>query len=392
LIIKTGKTSANVDLTMRTVKRQSFTDYYLTVLADPESAADDAADAVLQCVAKVVAEKSIQPIQEKLYGVRAGAKQILAARRTAFLDHGLDPALPVTYVEGTPAAGGPLNGVQLWGVVPNDPAKPVVSTVHGDSRQPGRLWQGEGFEMLYLPFIQGQAVDGKMPACVTGQAERMFANTSAALEANGFSYKQVLRTWIYVARLLEWYGELNRVRSEHHQRVGLGRDLGSSVFPASTGIQGCHDQEECFMDVLALSEYDPANIAVKPIRNTSRQGQAFSYGSAFSRGMSLEIEGRQTVFVSGTASLNSAGQSLYWDDAEMQSIETLLNVAALIEDQGGSLNDICLATVFCKDLAAYEAYQRVTRLLKMPLFPSVYVITDVCRHELLVEIEALAVV
>ncbi len=106
----------------------------------------------------------------------------------------------------------------------------------------------------------------------------------------------------------------------------------------------------------------------------------------------MEIEGRKTVYVSGTASINSAGQTIYWEDAECQCIETLLSIAALLEDQGGSLESICSAVVFCKNQEVFDAYQRVACLLGIPHFPTVYVLADVCRSELLVEIEPVAII
>ena len=385
-------TQANVEISLRTCKRPSFTEYYLTAQTDLEDAPAGATVALMNRVAEVVAQERIQPIQEKLYGLRAAMQGLLEARHTAFCDHGLDPSLPVTFVEGTPVAATDLAGVQLWGVVPADPAQQIVATVHGDARQPGRLWEGDGFKMLYLPLVRGVAPDGSLPCDPISQAQSMFGNANAALEANGFSYSDVVRTWIYLARLLDWYRQFNRVRTDYHRKVGLGCDPKRSIFPASTGIQGCHAAEECFMDVLALRSSDTASVVSNPIRHTSRQGEAFSYGSAFSRGMALAVEDKQTVFVSGTASVNPAGQTIHRGDAEMQSIETLLNIAALLADQKGRLQDICQATVFCKDLAALTAYHRVRRLLQIPAFPSVYVLADVCRPELLIEIEAVAVV
>jgi enamine deaminase RidA (YjgF/YER057c/UK114 family) len=108
--------------------------------------------------------------------------------------------------------------------------------------------------------------------------------------------------------------------------------------------------------------------------------------------MTLEIEGRRTVFVSGTASINSAGASTHVGDAESQSLETLMCIAAILEEQGGALKDITSATLFCKNREAWEAWERVTRLLGIAALPKVCVQADVCRHDLLVEMEAIAVI
>jgi enamine deaminase RidA (YjgF/YER057c/UK114 family) len=108
--------------------------------------------------------------------------------------------------------------------------------------------------------------------------------------------------------------------------------------------------------------------------------------------MTFKIERRKTVHVSGTASINTAGASTHSGDAECQSLETLMSIAAILEAQGGSLHSITSATLFCKDQAACEAWNRVTCLLQVPAFPKVCVQADVCRHDLLVEMEAVAVI
>jgi enamine deaminase RidA (YjgF/YER057c/UK114 family) len=245
--------------------------------------------------------------------------------------------------------------------------------------------------MLYLPAVRGTLPDGSLPVGHTAQAQQMFANVGSGLQAHGLAYPNVVRTWIYVSRLLDWYGELNRVRNLHYAQVGLGGP-GGPAFPASTGIQGRSGDEECLVDVLALKTDGPAGARAEPIRCSPRQDQSYNYGSAFSRGMVFHLEGRKTVHISGTASINPAGASTHLGDAECQSLETLLSIAAILEAQGGSLQNITSATLFCKDRAAWEAWNRVTQLLQVPAFPKVCVLADVCRSDLLVEMESVAVI
>lgn len=388
----TSLSQADVRHYFRRVERPAFTEAYLTVIPRAELPLEAAAELMMARAAEITAEEGVQTIQEKIYGLRTAKTIALDARRTAYRRRGLDASFTPTFVEGRPAAGGALAGIQLWGVIPTDPGQQLVWTVHQDAHRLGRLWTGDGFRMLHLPLICGEKANGTLASCAPGQAENMFANAHAALDRNGFAYSQVVRTWIYLSRILDWYGEFNRVRTAHHQRVGLRHDERGPIFPASTGIQGRHGNEECFMDLLALECLDPQRVSVVPVRHTSRQGSAFSYGSAFSRGMVVEIDGRKIVFVSGTASVDAAGKSTHWNDWESQATETLLNVAAVLEDQGGSLDDISMATVFCKEQQALDAFQLVTGLLRVPPFPAVTVLADVCRDELLIEIEAVAVI
>ena len=47
----------------------------------------------------------------------------------------------------------------------------------------------------------------------TDHATQMFHKTNVILEEHGFVYRDVVRTWIYLSRILDWYGEFNRLRT-----------------------------------------------------------------------------------------------------------------------------------------------------------------------------------
>jgi enamine deaminase RidA (YjgF/YER057c/UK114 family) len=372
---------------VRATERESFTEYHITGTVGRDK---DGIDEVMAQVAAAVAERRIQPIQEKLYGLSASRAAMLKRREAAYRREELDLTVPVTWIQGAPLQGGEFVGVQIWGIVPHD-NKAGVTTVTNVATGPGRLWTGDGFRMLHLPSVRGLKPGGSLAGDASAQADQMFTNAELGLKAHGMDFRNVRRTWIYLARLLEWYGEFNRVRTAHYQPVGFGTE-GGTAFPASTGVQGRSGDEECVMDVLALDSNGPAFAAALPICRSPRQDASFNYGSAFSRGMAFEIEGRRTVHISGTASINPAGHSIHVGNAELQSVETLMCIAAILEDQGGGLENITSATLFCKNRDAWEAWKRVSRLLQIPVFPKICVLADVCRHDLLVEMEAVATI
>jgi enamine deaminase RidA (YjgF/YER057c/UK114 family) len=369
---------------------ESFTAYHVTATLDTPTGAGAAAQQVFASVAAALAEHRIQPVQEKLYGLTRGRDEVLRVRDGIYRGHGLDRTMPVTWIEGAPLHGGEFTGVQIWGVAPTG-GEPCVRTVENPVTGRGRVWTGAGFRMLHLPGVCGTRPDGVLAATRVEQAAQMFANVGAGLAAHDMRYPQVVRTWIYVAHLLDWYLDMNRVRTAHYRANGLGVE-GGPAFPASTGIMGRSGAEECIMDVLAVESLRPGALVATPINRSAKQHSSFNYGSSFSRAMALEIEGRRTVHVSGTASINAAGSSTHRGDAEHQCIDTLLSIAAILEDQGGGLGSIVSATLFCKDTAPWEAWERTTRLLKVPAIPKVTVVADVCRDDLLVEMEAVAVI
>ena len=144
---------------VRATERDSFTEYYVTGLAGRDT---NAADELLTQVAAVVAERGIQPIQEKLYGLSDARAGILKKREAAYRREELDLSVPVTWIQGTPLQDGDFVGMQIWGIVPRD-GKTGVTTVANPTTGPGRLWTGHGFRMLHLPFVRGLSPEGRWP-------------------------------------------------------------------------------------------------------------------------------------------------------------------------------------------------------------------------------------
>ncbi len=380
----------NCRLELRASERESFIEYHLTATLSDCNDTALAALELFQKVADALLQHRIQPVQEKLYGLVVVKEMVMEKRDQVLRQRGLDRTMPVTWIEGIPMDDSDFVGVQIWGIAPRD-GEVCVKTVENPVTGRARLWEGRGFSMLHLPAVRGTLDDGTLAAGRPAQAAQMFSNVGRGLAAHGFSYPEVGRTWIYVAELLQWYVEMNGIRTAHYRPAGLGVP-GGVAFPASTGIMGRNGDEACIMDVLAVKPTKPGAIAITPINQSVKQHSSFNYGSSFSRAMSFEIEGRRTVHVSGTASINTAGASTHIGDTEHQCLETLLSISAVLAEQGGSLANITSATLFCKTREAYEAWEQTTRLLNLSFIPKVVVLADVCRDDLLVEMEAVAVI
>ena len=122
--------------------------------------------------------------------------------------------------------------------------------------------------------------------------------------------------------------------------------------------------------------------------------------AAFPRGLRVEINGPATfLFISGTASVGPQGQSLHAGDFRSQVVHTYKNIVSLLEQQNATFKDIVKFTVYLKDMADYDRFNecRDEFFGRMGLardeFPaSTCVEARLCRDELLVEIEALAIV
>ncbi len=125
--------------------------------------------------------------------------------------------------------------------------------------------------------------------------------------------------------------------------------------------------------------------------------EATCYGSAFARGLRLEMGNYKLLIISGTASVDDAGETLYKGDFRAQCWRTYRNITNLLEAEGGSWKDIVKTTCYLRDIERdYEAFNDVRNAFFEwnrldPLPASVGIQARLCREDLLVEIEAVAI-
>ena len=156
--------------------------------------------------------------------------------------------------------------------------------------------------------------------------------------------------------------------------------------PASTGIGiGPACDAVCSMDLVAAIE--PVD-SIEYLSTGGNQESAFDYGSAFSRATRISTPAGKTVYVSGTASIDAAGATTNLGDTQKQIEATIENVRAVLRDMDCSDKDIVQAIMFCKTAEIEKFFCDKWADLGWPIMTA---ITDVCRDDLLVEIEATAV-
>ena len=126
--------------------------------------------------------------------------------------------------------------------------------------------------------------------------------------------------------------------------------------------------------------------------------EAPDYGSAFSRGLRIDLPGGVThLLLSGTASVGENGETLYVGDFRAQLWRTYLNLTRLLEAEGANWNDIVRTTCYIRDIERdYADFNAVRneffRALGLdPLPASTAIQARICRSDLLVEIEAMAI-
>jgi enamine deaminase RidA (YjgF/YER057c/UK114 family) len=126
--------------------------------------------------------------------------------------------------------------------------------------------------------------------------------------------------------------------------------------------------------------------------------EANEYGSAFTRGLRLDFpNGITQLLISGTASVGAGGETLYEGDFAAQCWRTFRNITHLIESETATWHDVVRTTCYIRDIERdYAIFNRIRNefyhALALDPFPAgTGIQARICRSDLLVEIEALAI-
>jgi enamine deaminase RidA (YjgF/YER057c/UK114 family) len=128
--------------------------------------------------------------------------------------------------------------------------------------------------------------------------------------------------------------------------------------------------------------------------------EAYKYEkpSAFSRGMAVKIKpDTEMVFISGTASIGENGDTLYKGNFKKQTQRMFENITALLKREEVSWKNVVKTTIYLRDIDRdYEVFNVVRKKfydkMGLKVYPaSVCVEAKLCRNDLLVEMELIAI-
>jgi 2-iminobutanoate/2-iminopropanoate deaminase len=139
-------------------------------------------------------------------------------------------------------------------------------------------------------------------------------------------------------------------------------------------------------------------IKKRAMTNHEVLNEAYSYDkpSSFSRGMRIDLNGLTILLISGTASIDEEGKSLHIGDFRGQMRRTFANISGLLSSEGRTWHDVVRTTCYLRDIERdYEAFNEersefYKNLGLDPLPASTGIQAILCRPELLIEIEAIA--
>jgi len=143
------------------------------------------------------------------------------------------------------------------------------------------------------------------------------------------------------------------------------------------------------------------NIAATPVEKSAITAlnvlnEAWDYKSSFTRGLRIDLNGLRILLISGTASIDEHGNNVHIGDFRAQLRRTYHNITGLLESEGATWKDIVRTTCYLRDIDRdYDAFndERTKFFKEQGLDPypaSTGIQAHLCRPELLIEIEAIA--
>lgn len=276
--------------------------------------------------------------------------------------------------------GKPLNGQDICGYVLHA-AKPGPDTTIEVFKQDGiaiRRNNHRGRE-LHLYGVHG-TVPG-ICRSVEEQTASIFKKVNCALESAEMITTDIARTYFYLRDIKRDYEEFNSARTEYFNKALPNRH----PFPASTGIHGNSMwKDKVVLNFTALSGFDISDI------HTTRQCSPCDYGKLFSRGKIVTSPGQRRAYVSGTASIDKYGNTVFSGDHEKQICQTLECVAELLRNAGLKTRDIRWASLYFKASETAKLYDRIVKGTEFEIIPGIPMLADICRDDLLFEMDLFA--
>ena len=252
----------------------------------------------------------------------------------------------------------------------------------------------------------------KVSTPVYQQAMGVLEDMRGELEQAGSGFENVLRTWFYLGGItqieagVQRYKELNRARTDFYRDIDFRckvpqPNIPQGIYPASTAIGTASAGLAAGCLALQTRRHDALLL---PLENP-QQTPAYAYhprhspqSPKFSRGVALVLDNYTTTWISGTASVvhsisRHAGDIVKQTEQTVENIQRLISAENFvfhgIKHSGAKLSDLAKIRVYLKRAEDFSQCRAVCEK-RFGLVPAIYAVADICRPELLVEIEGVA--
>jgi len=282
----------------------------------------------------------------------------------------------------------------------------IVEAFYYDASTWTKSFIGDGqytaclFENASTRFLIGNAA-ANHDLSFQENAELAFSSLDSVLTKEKFKVQDIVRQWNYLENILGYdndqqrYQVFNNVRSDFY-----GNSFEENGYPAATGIG--MNRGGVIIEFVAVQsdEVDSKSVDNPDQISAHRYSEEVLVGEEcvlkttpkFERARYLASGENKIIMISGTASITGE-RTIGVGDAEKQTETTITNIQRLYSDEVlQQLSEQKLmpkyghARVYVKNKRDFPVIKRTFRKAYGNL-PVVYIIADICRDDLLVEIE-----
>lgn len=242
-------------------------------------------------------------------------------------------------------------------------------------------------------LITGGILSGDLSASTFQKATAVFDQAKTILNQEKMPVSSIVRQWNYIENITEQsagsqkYHEFNRARSHFYDQAPW-----ENGYPAATGI-GIRSGG-VIVRMEALLSYSPLikNIPVNNDLQVPAHGYSHlvlngndtrSFAPKFERARLIGSSGHTYAYISGTAAIRGE-KSMAGGDAVEQTRITMENICRLIHCN--SMPPSGLFVIYLKNEPDYRGVKQFMNE-RFPEVRPAYLLADLCRDELLVEIE-----
>ncbi len=284
---------------------------------------------------------------------------------------------PVTYIDGMNCFTGGIAGYNIQAI-----SGIKLTDIIIDNKVAGCSYSDNYANYCILGNIQTNDTDKPRDQ----QTLHTLSAIEKALKKAGMNMTDLIRTWFYNDKILEWYDDFNYVRTRYYG----DRDIFKKLLPASTGIGGSNPADAALVAgaVAIKKKSDEIEFEMLP---SPLQCKAYDYGSSFSRAVEVKLKDHRKIFVSGTASIDPDGATAHVGDIGSQIELTLKVVDAILQSRGADMSMTSRANAYFRNTGDAKLLIKYINDYDLPLNTVIISKNDVCRDDLLFEIELDAV-
>ena len=280
---------------------------------------------------------------------------------------------PVTWIQGNGSENQKITGTQVLAI-----SGVTVSPISIGEQIVGNAYESDAGHICYL----GGLLPDNINKSNKEQTTEVFQKIEKALNSVGMDFSHVVRTWLYINNILDWYDEFNVARTEFFNQ----KKVFEGLVPASTGVGVSNPQSAALVTEVLAIKPRPGKVQIEKV-GSPLQCPATDYKSSFSRAVEVKFSDYRRLYVSGTASIDGDGKTIFIDDIVNQIARTMEVVEAILKSRNMGWEDVSRAIAYFPDLANAYLLAEYCKRNSIPDMPISIAHGDICRDDLLFEIE-----